>query len=62
MASQRVPGREAVLLGDGTLRVAETADLRTPTEPFLGLTLELVEMRTRGQRSSGHTDLLPKHA
>ena len=47
---------------DGALRIPETAKLGVTPKQFLGLTLELIEMGTRGQRPSRHTDLLPKLA
>ena len=62
VASQGVPGREPVAFRDGALRIPQTPDLGLTPQQFLGLTLELIEMRTRGQRLSRHTDLLPKLA
>ena len=56
------PRGEAVLLGDRVLRIPETATLGLTPQQFLGLTLELIEMGTRGQKASSHTDLLPKLA
>jgi hypothetical protein len=62
VSSQRVPRGEAVLLGDGALGIPETAKLRLTPKQFLRLTLELIEVGTRGQGASSHTDLLPKLA
>ena len=60
--SQGVPGCEPVAFRDGALRIPQTPDLGLTPQQFLRLTLELIEMRTRGQRLNRHTDLLPKLA
>jgi hypothetical protein len=44
------------------LRIAKTPKLRLAPQPFTGLALELIEVRTSGQRESRHTDLLPRLA
>jgi hypothetical protein len=62
VASHGVPGCEAVACRNGALRLPQAPDVGLTPQQFLGLTLELVEMRTSGQRSNGHTDLLPKLA
>jgi hypothetical protein len=62
MVSQRVPRGEPVAFRNGALRITQTADPGLTPQQFLGLTLELIEMGTRGQSASGHTDLLPKLA
>ena len=62
VASQGVPGREPVAFRDGALGIPQTPDLGLTPQQFFGLTLELIEMRTRGQRLNRHTDLLPKLA
>ncbi len=62
VAAQGVPGCEAVAFRCDALRVPQTPDVGLTPQQFLGLTLELIEMRTSGQRPSRHTDLLPKLA
>ena len=62
MATQGVPAREPVGFRDGALRIPQTPELGLTPQQFLGLTLQLIEMGTRGQRPNRHTDLLPKLA
>ena len=59
---QAVPARESVGFRNRALRIPETPELGLTPQQVLGLTLQLIEVGTRGQRSNGHTDLLPKLA